>query len=139
MGLIIHKFNAEKWKEFAKTAHQSVFDKELEKSSAEIDYALVIVEEKTNTPCAYVTVKDVNNGVCYWQHGGAFPNARGTALSFRSYKLAVEWAGERYKHIFTYIENTNADMLKFALAVGFKIIGIKLVLNKLMVELNLKF
>ena len=137
MGFLAHKFTAEKWKEFASTAHEAVFKEGLAKNCAEIDYALVIVDEENNTPCGYVTVKDMKNGICYWQHGGVFEGVKGTPKSFKVYQFAVNWAKDKYEKVFTMIENKNIAMLKFALSVGFIIIGMKLVSDKLILALCL--
>ena len=111
------------WDTLAKDAHVAVFGGGVPHGVIRYDYALVAVQDEIMQ--TYVTVREVTKDIVYWQYGGAFPPARDTIKSYRGYEAMTEWTRERYSEIFTLIENTNTVMLKFALHIGYRIIGVR--------------
>lgn len=139
MKVEIKRLSPEEWKKLAFDAHKTVFGEIREAEKDKIDFVL-FATDKSNTPVGYITVKHMDDESVYWQFGGSFPTYRGTSTTYRSYEMSVNWVQQRgYKRILTYIENTNIPMLKMAMKVGFKIIGIKVFKEHVLLEHILEF
>lgn len=119
----VKKLDRETWKELGENAHLIVFNEIRESSKNRIDFALLAVDE---TPLQYVTCRELDDESLYWQYGGSFPSCRGTPKSFAAYKAIIDACKALgYKRISFLVENNNFSMLKFAIAQGCKIIGIR--------------
>lgn len=123
----------------SESAHVSVFDERRKKDMDRIDYTLLAVESVGDIPAGYITCRELDRDSLYWAYGGAFPSVRGSNQSFAVYKKFITWCRERYKVVFTQIENTNRTYLKFALQVGFVIQGCRHWDGHVFVELALDF
>lgn len=121
------------WDEYAENAHLICFGEHREKSFNRYDFA-VVAENEDGVPLAYSTVRENDAESAYMQYGGAFPSSKGTILSFKGYVEIVNYLKKRYKNINTLIENKNTPMLKFAMSVGFRIIGIRNFKNEIYLE-----
>ena len=119
----IAKLSAEEWEKFGTEAHLICFNEHLPAENNRIDFALLTFEE--DVPLAYTTCREFDAWTVYMQFGGAFPSAKGTMKSFRSYEKIIESLKGEYKRATTLIENDNMPMLKFAMKAGFKIIGVR--------------
>lgn len=137
MEIRVNKINKGEWISMSKNAHLICFNEARDPMMDRIDYALI--NEKDGDPINYCTVRELDSESVYWQHGGAFPNSKGTGSSFYSYKRNAQWCfDEGYERITTYIENINLAMLKIALKVGFLIIGTRSFKGHVMLELILE-
>lgn len=130
---MVVKLPAKEWDKMCEDAHVICFNEIRPKHINRIDFALLIIDNKTNKPVSYITVKEFDSTTCYWQHGGSFPGSVGIP-AWRSYNLAIAWSRQHYKRIFTLIENRNVAMLKMAMKAGFRIIGTKTIDGDIMVE-----
>ncbi|MFN3453443.1 MAG: hypothetical protein ACK41T_00685 [Pseudobdellovibrio sp.] len=113
----------DQWKTFSDDAHKACFGFDGYAALETADYALMIIDH--DTPICYTTIKELDSHTCYMQWGGAFEGSLGTVKSFRGYTLMIDYLKQRYPYITTRIENHNIPMLKFAMKVGFKIIGVR--------------
>lgn len=121
----VQKIEKEVWGSyFSELAHKICFEERKPASRDRIDYALLVVDSN-DSPCGYITVRELDSETCYWQFGGVFPGTIGTTKSFKAYKACIEWSRGKYKRVSTLIENQNSAMLKFAAKVGFLIVGIR--------------
>lgn len=118
----------------SENAHLIVFDEKRPKDMERIDFALLCTDE-SDTPLTYVTCRELDSETLYWQFGGSFPGTKGTTKSYHSYIHTTEACWDLgYKRITTLIENTNCVMIKFAMKIGYKIIGIRNFKNHIMLE-----
>jgi RimJ/RimL family protein N-acetyltransferase len=122
------------WQSMSEDAHLSLFGEKRPSDMDRVDYVLLGVDDETNTPLAYITVRELDKESVYWQFGGTLPPTRQTVHSFRHYQEAVRWTLDRYQRITTLIENDNAVYLKMAAKVGFKIIGVRTFKGKVLLE-----
>lgn len=127
------------WAPLSENAHRACFGKVKPAAWDRIDFALLAVEEETATVRGYGTFREQSRDSVYWQFGGAFPGAKDTALSFRAYQQMVRHLAKKYTRVTTAIENTNTVMLKFAMKVGYRIVGTRTVDGSVMVEHLLEF
>lgn len=125
------------WKEFSEYAHKICFNEVKPSSFDRIDFAMLCVGN--GRPCAYVTCRELDPDTVYWQFGGAFPETRGTLLSWKCYEKMNEMIRGKYKRITTLIENNNIVMLKFAMKMGYRIIGVRNFKGSILLEHLLEF
>lgn len=133
----VEKIKSEQWKKFAPLAHKIAFNEILPESRDRIDFALLVSKDGAAT--AYVTCREVDSESLYWAYGGSMPNIKDTVLSWKAYELMTDYCRADYKRIFTLIENTNIVMLKFAMKIGYRIIGIKNYNGQVLLEHCLEF
>ena len=137
METVVNKINRGEWISMSRNAHLLCFNEERDPMMDRIDFALI--NERNGEPLDYTTVRELDAESVYWQHGGSFPNTKGTGTAFYTYKRNSKWCfGEGYKRITTYIENNNLAMLKIALQVGFLVIGTRTFNGHVMLELLLE-
>lgn len=123
MTVTVKKIPKERWAQFSEDAHRAVFDKIKPAEFDRIDYAWLAVEADEK-PVGYVTVRELDHETVYWAYGGAFQWARKSLLAAKTYELLIaaqRAAGSR--RILTYIEPDNVNMLRLAMAHGFRICG----------------
>jgi hypothetical protein len=138
MNLIVDCVSKSDWAVLSEHAHRAVFSEVKPAAVDRIDFAL-LVRDHSGPPHGYVTCREHDAETLYWQFGGAFPGTKDTAKSFRSYTALVEWCKPRYKRLTTIIENSNTVMLKMAMKVGFKIVGIRFHQGSVLIEHLLEF
>ena len=103
-------------------AHRVVFGEIKDPNQERLDFALAVADEEILL--GYVNCREMETGVLYWGYGGALPSSKNTRKSWPAYCKMLEKTWELgYARIFTYIQNTNATMLKFAAKAGFLIVG----------------
>lgn len=130
-------FLSDDWAVMSEDAHLAVFCEKRPWDFNRIDFALLAVDE---VPLQYVTCRELDKFTLYWQYGGSFPSCKGTPKSFAAYKALIEHVKTlEYKRITFLVENNNFSMLKFAMAAGFKIIGIKNFEGSILLEHVLEF
>lgn len=133
----VEKFSAKEWVKLAPMAHKIAFDEILIPENDRLDFALLA--SKDGAPTAYVTCREVDAKSLYWAYGGSMPTAKDTVLSWSAYVAMTDFCKKDYERIFTLIENTNTVMLKFAMKIGYKIIGIKNYKGAILLEHCLEF
>lgn len=131
-------FSPEKWAEYSKEAHLLCFGEVRVVEMDRISFALLATDEEK--PVAYMTIQELDGLTVYLQHGGSFPETRGSANSWRAYVSMLNHLKEMgYTRAGTYIENTNKPMLKFAMKAGWLITGIRTFEGSVLLEHQLKF
>jgi L-amino acid N-acyltransferase YncA len=129
----VKELSLSEWEPLSEDAHLVCFGTIRPAYRDRFDFALLATDQ--NQLLAYVTCRETDHDTLYWQYGGAFPSAQGSALSFRSYAKLVEHCDKAgYKQITTLIENENTVMLKMAMKVGFRIIGMRARNGKVFLE-----
>lgn len=116
-------------------AHLLCFKENKPKEWDRIDFALLGVNDE-GIPLGYITCRELDANVLYWQFGGAFPSSRSTIHCMACYCSFYNFCRTRYKRICTYIENTNQVMLKMAMKIGFLITGIRNFDGSILLELT---
>lgn len=113
---------AEEWKEvYSELTHDIVFNHTRPKETDRIDYALMIGGDK---PESFMTCLELDAHHVYMQHGGSFPETKGTTKSYRNFKKFVDWHFEKDIDFLSFVtENDNLPMIKLGLKAGFKIMG----------------
>lgn len=141
MTLSVKVLSPKNWFELSEKAHALVFDKHKPAERDRIDYAL-ICEKKNNAIDAfvgYVTVKELDGESVYWQYGGAFPQCKNTLIAFKGFGLFLDWTAKKYKRVSLMVANTNVSMLKFAMKAGFRIVGLRVTKEAILLEHILEF
>ncbi len=134
MKLSVDKLSPWDWARYSETAHLICFGEHKPVSLDRIDFALVCKSD--SNLLGYVTCREIDEKTLYWQFGGAFP---GTKNSFRGYQTLIEYCSTRYKRLTTLIENTNMAMLKMAMKVGYRIVGIRFFNGTILLEHIMEF
>lgn len=133
----IDQLTKKQWAEHSEQAHAICFKAHKPKEWDRIDFALVVRDDQKLM--GYVTCREIDAETLYWQFGGAFPGTVKTSLSWKGYQAFVEYCKSRYKRVTTLIENTNCVMLKMAMKVGFRIVGIRTFKGDVLLEHLLEF
>lgn len=133
----VDELSASEWAKWSEQAHGAVFDEHKPASWDRIDFALVA--RRGDQLLGYVTCREWDSKTLYWQFGGAFPGTRATSLSFQGYQALVDHCKRRYERITTLIENTNLVMLKMAMKVGYRIMGVRNYRGEILLEHLLEF
>lgn len=128
---------AKEWSHLSEKAHLIAFSESKPAEWDRIDFALVV--RRGQEPMGYLTCREHDAHTIYWQFGGAFPGTRESSLTFSGYKAFVAWCEKRYKRVTTLIENDNVVMLKMAMKVGFRIMGIRNYRGHILLEHLLEF
>lgn len=131
----ILRLTPEEWQDFSEKAHALAFGEQRPQSLDRISYALLGIEG--GSPMGYATCQERDSATVYWQFGGVF--TKNSTASFRAYQDLVEYHRARYERVFTFIENTNTVMLKMAMKVGFRIVGIRYFEGSILLEHLLDF
>ena len=114
---------ADVWKKlFSENAHLAVFKENKPKELDRINFALLAL--MNDTPCGYMTCRELSETGVYVQYGGVFENAKNTIYSYSILNKCLTALG-KYNFIQMYIENSNLVMLKMAMKVGFRVVGIR--------------
>jgi RimJ/RimL family protein N-acetyltransferase len=133
----IDELTPKQWSYHSEQAHAVVFGERKPATLDRIDFALVVREGRTLM--GYLTCRELDSESVYWQYGGAFPGTRGSSMTFLGYTAYVQHCKLRYKRIGTLIENDNLAMIKMAMKVGFKIVGIRNFNGQILLEHLLEF
>lgn len=138
MRIRIEQIQPMQWRLFSERAHLLCFGKNKPVTWDRIDFALLGLEQ--DEPLGYITCREVDATTLYWQFGGAFPAIRGSFHSFRVYEEFVKFCKDQcYERITTLIENDNLPMLKMAMKVGFRVIGVRTFKGSILLEHLLEF
>lgn len=133
----IEKISKEDWELVSEDAHLIAFGKRKPAYFDRIDFALLA---KTETQMlGYITCREMDHETLYWQFGGAFPGTKDTVKSWRAYEAFGKWCGDKYKRVTTLIENDNTVMLKMAMKLGYRIIGVRNFQGSILLEHLLEF
>lgn len=137
MSIVVEKFSPREWEQFSETAHRICFKEHKPSEWDRIDFALMV--KNNSRLLGYLTCREIDAETLYWQFGGAFPQTKDTATSFKGYEAFVAYCKPLYKRVTTLIENTNTVMLKMAMKVGFRIVGIRFFKGTILLEHLLEF
>lgn len=119
--MILEKVSLEEWNKLSDSAHWTCFEEGRDPSLNTFDFALVVFTD--DKICAYATILETDKETAYMQHGGSFPETRGTANTRRAYHMIMNFLRENYKFSTTQIGSFNRSMLKLALSENFLITG----------------
>lgn len=132
--MYVEKMSPESWREISETSHVVCFKEVRPADMERISFALVAFEE--NTPLGYITCRELDSESLYIQYGGAFPTSEKSVLAWRCYEKFHRAIKEmRFKRVTTYIQNINIPMLKLAMKMGYRIIGVRFFNNEIFCEL----
>lgn len=135
--MIVARLSPKEWQKYAEDAHLIVFNEKRPETMNRIDFAMITsIDGVIQT---YMTAREMDDESVYMQYGGSFPSAIGTIKSFRSYEMILCELSQRYKRVTTLIENENTSMLKFAMRIGLRIIGIRNFQGKIYLEHLIEF
>ena len=137
MRIWVEQLSKAQWAPLSENAHKVAFAEIKPLALERIDFALVIRNEEGLM--GYATCREHDAETLYWAYGGAFPGTKSSSLTFSGYQAVVEFSKKKYKRVATLIENTNTVMLKFAMKVGFRIVGIRCVFGHIYLEHILEF
>ena len=135
--MIVAKLSSAEWAQYSEQAHLICFNEIRPEKMNRIDFALTTVLD--SVPQTYMTCREIDEETIYLQYGGAFPSAKGTTKSFTGYVEMLLELSQSYKRATTLIENKNTAMIRFAMKVGFEIIGIRTFDGKIYLEHLLNF
>lgn len=89
------------------------------------DYALIVIDEKTNTPMTYTLVRIVKTDTFYIEFGGSFPEHRSSPRIPKAFKFILEEMRKvGFKMCLLMTLTENAAMQKLALHCGFRVFGV---------------
>lgn len=129
----ITKVSKEDWvRDFSEAAHKIAFGKHKPAEWDRIDFALLV--SKDGKLVGYATCRETDAKTLYWQFGGAIPGSLPTSVSLPAYIALAQWCQKNYATITTLVENDNFTYLKFAMRVGFKIIGVRMYNQTVLLE-----
>lgn len=137
MKIEVVQLSPKQWEQLSEKAHLVAFDTHKPKEWDRIDFALLAQNEKDLM--GYVTCREHDAESLYWQYGGAFPGTRETSLSFSVYRELIAFCQKKYKRLSTLIGNENVAMLKMAMKVGFRIVGVRVHQGRVLLEHVLEF
>jgi hypothetical protein len=135
--IVVDYAGPKEWKNLSEKAHLIAFSETKPSEWDRIDFALLV--RRGEQAMGYVTCREHDHETLYWQYGGAFPGTKESSLTFAGYKAFVSWSQKKYKRITTLIENNNVVMLKMAMKVGFRIVGVRLFRGHVLLEHLLEF
>lgn len=119
------KLTKEDWATLSEKAHLIAFNEHRDPISERVDFA-IIVEDGYGKPMIYITARELDRESLYWQYGGAFPDTRGTGKTKECVEEVLNWCKQNnYRRVFFYTENTNVPMLKLAMNLRFRAVGIR--------------
>ncbi len=126
------RLTPQQWGQYSILAHEVVFNEMRDPAIERISHALLTLYN--DVPAAYATCQELDATTVYWQYGGMFPSVRGTILSFRAYQALLRESLDKYERVCFRVENTNFAMLKFAIKLGFQIVGLRNFKGKVFLE-----
>jgi RimJ/RimL family protein N-acetyltransferase len=135
---VIRQIPKEAWAVVSEDAHLIAFGEHKPAFFDRIDFALLAVTEQEEM-MGYITCREFDHETLYWQFGGAFPGTKETVKSWAAYKAFGAWCSDKYKRVATLIENDNTAMMKMAMKLGFRVIGVRNFKGSILLEHVLEF
>jgi hypothetical protein len=132
---VIRILRPDEWRVLAKLAYARVFGEGLEGGDEAISYAGLVVDDRTDTPQFYATVRELGESTLFVLFLGAFPSARNTRMAYAGFCALRDWALARYERLTGLIAHTNRPMLKLAAQAGGRIIGMRYASPTLLLEM----
>ncbi len=124
----------DQWSQIEKSAVGASFGHWDEGMGAPLSYALLMVDAQ-NTPRGYVTAQLHGPRTVYWKFGAAlFPTQGSIVVRNALLQLIDREKLMGRTKIHTFIENTNTRMLRMALSVGFRVVGVRLSESAVLVD-----
>lgn len=124
----VERFSQADWRLYSEKAHLICFGQHKPAHWDRFDFALLAVDHEK--PLGYVTCREHDPETLYWQFGGTFPETKGTIKSWRVYEALTNYCRSNYRRLTTLIENDNLTMLKFAMKMGYRIVGVRVFQGK---------
>lgn len=121
--MIVSYYSKEEWAAYSANAHLSVFKEIHDANQDRIDFALLAADEN-QTLILYCTFCELDRDSVYMQFGGSFPPYRGSPETYRGFCEFVSRLSKQYKHLYFHVEHSNFAMLKFAIKMECKIVGV---------------
>lgn len=137
MECTVERIPADAWKAMSEDAHKVAFGTIRDASQERIDFALLV--KRGHQLMGYVTCKELDGRSLYWQFGGAFPGTKESSLTYSGYQAFIDWTKQHYDRVSTLVENDNIVMLKMAMKVGYRIVGIRNFKGHILCEMLLEF
>lgn len=135
--MFVKQLSPTEWMDFSEAANQICFDHFRSRELNRVDYALLLIDN--NKPQGFTTVKEMDAESAYLQYGGAFPGHIGTPRPIQAFGLMLNFLREKYKRVTCYVENDNQTMLKICMKFGFRIVGVKMFKQQVLVENTLEW
>lgn len=126
------RLTPEEWAQYSALAHELVFNEIKDPETERVAFALLALHE--DRPAAYVTCQELDSKTLYWQYGGMFPSVKGSIHAFKAYRTLVDYCLGNYNRVCFRVENKNLAMLKFALKLGFEIVGLRVYKGQIFLE-----
>ena len=135
----IAKISPSEWRVLSENAHKIAFDERKPAEWDRIAFALMAIDEKTDTPMQYVTCQELDIGTVYLQYGGSFPGTKDTIHSLTAFQGFLTYLKGHYDRVFLKVKNSNFPMLKLAMKTGFLIVGVRMFDHSIFLEHLLEF
>jgi hypothetical protein len=133
--MIVEKITPEEWRSGLMTKmYLDTFGSERDPNVERCDFVLVAKDSELD-PVGFITCHEMDSETLYWQFGGATEKIKKTIRVSSHYSHFLVWSLSKYKRVTTRIENKNLAMLRMALKVGFLVIGVWNIKNKVYLEL----
>lgn len=118
---ILEYTRAEWIEKYRDIAYTQVFEKDPSDIHASFfDMAFVVLDDRTESPVIFFTIKQMNEHSIYIEHGGSFPDFRGSVYVKSAFKLGLNNLKEAgAKSVTLSTKTDNVAMQKLALSVGF--------------------
>lgn len=121
---VVKQVPKEAWRGISENAYAAAFGHHRDDATLRYDFALLVVDQKTDLPAGYTTATEESDEILRWKFGGGFAPVKGRTSALRALTAMVDWHRGRYKHVVTLIKNDNLPSLKIHMAAGFRIFGV---------------
>jgi ribosomal protein S8E len=118
----IHKASKQEFDTVVYKTHMAVFEDKVEETFFRYDYAL-FTEDGNGEPISYTLCRELNEDTVEMAYGGTVKEHRGLS-SKESMMMILNELLSTYKRAVFQTKNTNFPMLRLALSLGGKIIGV---------------
>jgi len=132
----VQRFTPEQWYAYAESAYALVFGEHRDPWCDRISYALLAHDG--DNAIGYVTCRELDHESVYWQFGGALKEYRGVK-AVRGLEAFLTYAEGKYKRITGLVENNNVQTMTIAMKKGFRVIGIRNINGKILLEMLKEF
>lgn len=133
----IKRIDPDHWRWLSENTHKAVFAEVRPEHMDRVAFVLLALDDAE--PVGYLTVQERDHDTAHLQYGGVFPPERGRPRAVRAWQMALNYLMERYKQATMFVANDNRAMLKLGLALGFKVVGMRLGQTQLLLEHRIEF
>lgn len=137
MDIWVSRVDGNKWTDqFSEKAVSYAFGEYRDRCVERIDFALLGM--RGVDAGGFVTCIEFDRDHVYWQMGGAFDPFKKSISLVRGFEKMIEYCLEQYRIISMRVDNDNIAMIKLALGLGFRIVGVFAFKLRTLVELVLE-